>query len=368
LLFPPEFPRVRKFQYTDRTMPSQCSGYAAEDSTGVLSKIEFERRDVGEDDVQIKILYCGMCHSDIHQVRGEWHNSTFPMIPGHEIVGIVEKVGRQVTRFSPGDKAAVGCLVNSCGSCTQCTVHKSEQYCPKPVWTYNSTDVDGTTTMGGYSSHVVVTEKFVLKFPDNLPMDAGAPLLCAGITTYSPMRFYGLDKPGLKVGVVGLGGLGHMAVKFAKAFGMHVTVISTSEHKRQDAIDHLGADGFLVSKNEEQMASAANTLDGIIDTVAMDHDFNQYASLLGVNGKYVVVGLQPEPIKLGAFSLVGKRISFGGSLIGGIQQTQEMLEFCSEKMIVSDIEKVSMEYSNDAFDRMMRGDVKYRFVLDLATI
>jgi D-arabinose 1-dehydrogenase-like Zn-dependent alcohol dehydrogenase len=346
----------------------KCYGYAAKDSSGVLSKIEFDRREVGDSDVHIKILFCGMCHSDIHQVRGEWNNSTFPMVPGHEIVGVVEKVGKHVTKFVVGDRGAVGCLVNSCGSCAQCTVHKSEQYCPKPIWTYNSTDVDGTSTMGGYSTHVVVNEKFALKFPDNLPMDAGAPLLCAGITTYSPMKYYGLDKPGLRLGVVGLGGLGHMAVKFGKAFGMHVTVISTSEGKRKDAVDHLGADAFLVSKDDAQMAAAAKTLDGIVDTVAIDHDFNLYANLLDTNGKYVVVGLQPEPIKLGAFSLIGKRISFGGSLIGGIQETQEMLDFCSAKNIVSDIEKVPMEYANEAFERMIKSDVKYRFVLDLETM
>jgi len=382
----------------------RCHGYAAKDATGTLSKIEFDRRECGENDVHIRILvrvagrgvgwltsadprthahahaharapfaphlqYCGMCHSDIHQVRGEWMNSTFPMCPGHEINGIVEKVGDKVTRFAVGERAAVGCMVNSCKKCDQCTVHKTEQFCEKgPIWTYNAKDVDGTHTMGGYSTHIVVDENFALKFPENLAMDAGAPLLCAGITTYSPMKFYGLDKPGMKIGVVGLGGLGHMAVKFAKAFGCHCTVISTSESKRADAIEHLGADAFVVSSDPAQMAAASKTLDGIIDTVAIDHDFNLYTDLLSINGKYVVVGLQPEPIKLGAFSLVGKRISFGGSIIGGIQETQEMLDFCAEKNIVSDIEKVPMSYANEAFERMIKGDVKYRFVLDLETI
>lgn len=344
----------------------KCTGYAAKDATGLLSKMEFERRECGPCDVHIRILFCGMCHSDIHQVRGEWNNSSWPMCPGHEINGVVEKVGANVTRFAVGERAAVGCLVNSCGSCTQCAVHKSEQYCKQgPIWTYNSKDADGTMTMGGYSSHIVVDEKFALKFPENLPMDAGAPLLCAGITTYSPMRFYGLDKPGMKLGVVGLGGLGHMAVKFGKAFGMHVTVISRSENKKKDALEHLGADAYLVSSDEEQMAAAANTLDGIVDTVAIDHDFNTYVNLLDTNGKYVVVGLQPEPIKFGAFSLIGKRVSFGGSLIGGIQETQEMLDFCSANNIVCDIEKVPMSYANEAFERMIKGDVKYRFVLDV---
>lgn len=289
------------------------------------------------------------------------------MCPGHEICGVVEKVGDSVTRFTVGQRAAVGCMVNSCGSCRQCSVHKAEQYCDKGViWTYNAKDVDGTMTMGGYSSHIVVDEKFALKFPENLPMDSGAPLLCAGITTYSPMKFYGLDKPGMKLGVVGLGGLGHMAVKFGKAFGMHVTVISTSESKKKDALEHLGADAFIVSSDADQMAAAAKSLDGIVDTVSIDHDFDMYTGLLDVNGKYVVVGVQPEPIKLGAFSLIGKRISFGGSLIGGIQETQEMLDFCAEKNITSEIEKVPMSYANEAFERMIKGDVKYRFVLDVA--
>jgi D-arabinose 1-dehydrogenase-like Zn-dependent alcohol dehydrogenase len=322
---------------------------------------------VGDDDVHMKILYCGMCHSDIHQIRGEWSNSMYPMIPGHEITGIVEKVGKNVTKFKEGDKAAVGCMVNSCGSCKQCSVHHCEQFCPKAVWTYNSKDVDGSVTMGGYSTHVVVNEKFVLQFPDNLPMDAGAPLLCAGITTWSPMKHYGLDKEGMRIGIVGLGGLGHMAVKLAKAFGMHVTVISTSGGKKADALENLGADAFLVSTDAEAMASAQGTLDGIIDTVAMKHDFNIYCSLLDTNGKYVVVGLQPEPIELASFSLVFKRIAFGGSLIGGIKETQEMLDFCGEKNIVADIEKISMDYVNTANERMIRGDVKYRFVLDLST-
>jgi D-arabinose 1-dehydrogenase-like Zn-dependent alcohol dehydrogenase len=323
---------------------------------------------VGDDDVHLKVLFCGMCHSDIHQVKGEWNNSTWPMIPGHEITGIVEKVGSNVTKFKPGDKCAVGCMVNSCQSCKQCTEHHCEQYCPQCVFTYNGKDFDGSMTMGGYSTHMVVNEKFVLRFPDNLPMDAGAPLLCAGITVYSPMKHYGLDKEGLKLAVIGLGGLGHMAVKLGKAMGMHVTVVSTHDGKKADAMERLGADAFLVSSDPGAMAAAQGTFDGLIDTVSAKHDFGFYCSLLDTNGKYILVGVPPEPFQVGAFSLLGKRITFGGSLIGGIKETQEMLDLCGAKNIVAEIEKVPMDYVNTAFERMMAGDVKYRFVLDLSTM
>ncbi|KAI8104792.1 hypothetical protein M9434_003344 [Picochlorum sp. BPE23] len=348
-------------------MVHNCKGYAARDPSGQMSPYDFDRREVGADDVHLKILYCGMCHSDLHQVRGEWGNSTFPMVPGHEITGVVEKVGSNVTKFKVGDKAAVGCMVNSCGSCKHCVVD-CEQYCPKCIFTYNAKDVDGTTTQGGYSTHVVVNERFVLKFPENLPLDAGAPLLCAGITVYSPMKYFGLDKEGLRLAVVGLGGLGHMAVKIGKAMGMHVTVVSTHDGKKSIAMEGLGADSFLVSKDEVAMQEAAGTFDGIIDTVSAKHDFGMYCSLLDTNGKYVVVGAPPEPFDVNVFGLLFKRITLGGSLIGGIKETQEMLDFCSAKNIVADIEKVPMDYVNTAMERMLAGDVKFRFVLDLATI
>jgi len=319
---------------------------------------------VGESDVYLKILFCGMCHSDIHQVKNEWLNSNYPMVPGHEIVGIIEKIGSNVTKFKPGDRGAIGCMVNSCGSCKHCSVD-DEQYCPKCVFTYNGKDVDGSITQGGYSSHVVCNEKFVLKFPDNLPLDRGAPLLCAGITVFSPMKYYGLDKEGQKLAVVGLGGLGHMAVKMGKAFGMHVTVISTHDGKKEDAMTNLGADDFIVSKDEKAMAAAQGKFNGIVDTVSAEHDFGMYVSLLDTNGKYVVVGAPPEPFHVSSFSLLFKRITLGGSLIGGIKETQDMLDFCGEKNIVSDIERVPMSYVNTAMERMLRGDVKYRFVIDV---
>lgn len=305
-----------------------------------------------------------MCHSDLHQVRNEWGNSTFPMVPGHEIVGIVEKVGENVTKFKPGDKGAIGCLVNSCGDCKYCAAD-TEQYCPKMVFTYNGTDVDGTATQGGYSSFVVCNDKFVLRFPDTIPMDAGAPLLCAGITVYSPMNYYGLNKAGQRLAVIGLGGLGHMAVKFGKAFGMHVTVVSRSDSKKEDAVSRLGADAFLVSKDADAMAAAAGTFDGIIDTVSAKHDFGEYVGLLDANGKYVVVGAPPDPFQVSAFSLLFRRITLGGSLIGGIKETQEMLDFCAEKKIACEIEKIPMKMVNEALDRMEKGDVKYRFVIDI---
>jgi 8-hydroxygeraniol dehydrogenase len=286
------------------------------------------------------------------------------MVPGHEIVGEVVAVGANVKSFSPGDRAAIGCMVNSCQSCPNCSANQ-EQYCPKCIFTYNGVDVDGSVTQGGYSTSITCNEKFVLKFPNSLPMDAGAPLLCAGITTYSPMRYFGLDKPGMKIGVVGLGGLGHMAVKFGKAFGCHVTVISTSTSKKEEAISRLGADAFIVSKNDDEMKAAANTLDGIVDTVSAQHDLQSYVSLLTINGKMVLVGAPPEPMKIGAFDLLFGRKLVAGSLIGGIKETQEMLDFCAEKGVVSDIEKISGDYVNTALERMYKSDVRYRFVIDV---
>lgn len=289
------------------------------------------------------------------------------MIPGHEIVGEVVEVGSAVTDIKAGERGAIGCMVGSCGDCRECNADL-EQFCPKCVFTYNGVDSDGKPTQGGYSAFIVAPRRFVLRFPESLPMDAGAPLLCAGITVYSPMRYYGIDKPGMRLGVVGLGGLGHMAVKFGKAFGMHVTVISTSPNKKEEAMSRLGADAFIVSKNEEEMQAAAGSLDGIIDTVSAMHDLQAYVALLRASGKYVCVGAPPEPYQISAFALLMRRILVGGSLIGGIKETQEMLDFCAEHNVVSDIEKIPMSYANEAMERLLKADVKYRFVLDLATL
>jgi D-arabinose 1-dehydrogenase-like Zn-dependent alcohol dehydrogenase len=320
---------------------------------------------VGPNDVKLKIAYCGICHSDLHLIKNEWGNSQFPMVPGHEIVGTVTELGSSVSDLKIGDKVAIGCLTNSCRECRQCKAD-SEQYCPGMEFTYNGKEKGtGQPTQGGYSSHIVADRHFVLRFPDNLAMDAGAPLLCAGITVYSPMKYYGLDKPGQRIGVVGLGGLGHMAVKFAKAFGQEVVVISTSPAKKEEACGRLGADKFLVSKNAEEMAAAAATLDGIIDTVSGPHELMPYLSLLGVSGKYVCLGAPTEPYQVSAFPLLFSRISVGGSLIGGIKETQEMLDFCSQKNIVCDIERIPVSYVNEAMERLVKSDVRYRFVLDI---
>lgn len=319
---------------------------------------------VGPDDVLLKVLYCGICHTDLHQIRNEWGGTTYPIVPGHEIAGVVEQVGKNVTEFKAGDKAAIGCMVNSCRTCKQCKKF-NEQYCPKFIATYNGTDVDGTMTYGGYSTAVVCNKDFVLRFPENLAQDAGAPLLCAGITVYSPMKHFGLDKPGMKIAVVGLGGLGHMAVKFGKSFGAHVTVVSRSDKKKDDAMKLLGADDFLVSEDEQQMKEAFGKFDGIIDTVSAKHDLSKYAKILGVDGKYVFVGVPPEPYQIHASELIFKRLSLAGSLIGGIKETQEMLDFCGTHNITCEVEKIKMSDVNEAMERLAKSDVKYRFVIDI---
>ncbi|KAG2425878.1 hypothetical protein HYH02_014941 [Chlamydomonas schloesseri] len=343
---------------------NNCIGYAAQDKSGVLAPYSFDRRAVGPGDVRIQITHAGICHSDLHQVKDEWGGSVFPMVPGHEIVGIVTEVGEGVTKFKPGDRAGVGCMVDSCRTCDTCT-RSEEQFCPKCVYTYNSKHPDGTLAQGGYSSHIVVQEAFTLRLPDNLPLDATAPLLCAGITVYSPMKHFGLDKPGMRLGVVGLGGLGHMAVKIGKGLGLHVTVISTSEAKREEAIKVLGADDFIVSKDAEQMKAATSSLHGIIDTVSAKHDVSALVNLLKVDGKLVMVGVPEVPLDLPVMAIVFKRALISGSLIGGIRQTQEMLNFCGEKGITASIEKIPIDYVNTAYERMLRSDVRYRFVIDV---
>jgi len=342
-------------------------GYAATNPTAPLVPFSFERRTPGPRDVQIEILYCGVCHSDIHQVRDEWGHSIYPMVPGHEIVGRVVKTGESVRKFSKGDLAAVGCLVDSCRQCENCK-QGLEQYCMDgPVGTYNSYERDGKTqTYGGYSSHIVVDEDFVLQVPSNLPLEAVAPLLCAGITTYSPLRHWNIGK-GHRVGVLGLGGLGHMAVKFASAFGAEVTVLSTSPSKEADS-KRLGAHKFVLTTDTEKVKEFRNYFDFIIDTVSAPHDYNLYLRMLATNGVHICVGAPPSPSQFRGMTLIGNRRSIAGSSIGGLPETQEMLEFCSSYHIVADVEVIAMKDINEAYERMLRGDVRYRFVIDMSTL
>ncbi|WP_145137831.1 NAD(P)-dependent alcohol dehydrogenase [Roseomonas gilardii] len=344
-----------------------CTGYAAEAATAPLAPFTFERRDPGPTDVRIDILYCGVCHSDLHQARNEWHNTLYPCVPGHEIVGRVTAVGEAVTRFRVGDLAGVGCMVDSCRECANCQ-EGLEQYCERGfVGTYNGEDKhSGGHTFGGYSRAVVVDQAFVLKVPENLDLAAVAPLLCAGITTYSPLRHWKVG-PGQRVGIVGLGGLGHMAVKFARAFGAHVVLFTTSASKVEDAL-RLGAHEVVLSRDEAAMAREANSFDFILDAVAAQHDINAYLGLLKRDGTLVQVGAPEQPLPVAVFSLIFKRRSFAGSLIGGIAETQEMLDFCGEHGITSDIEMIRMDEINTAYERMIRSDVKYRFVIDMATL
>ncbi|XP_058081249.1 probable mannitol dehydrogenase isoform X3 [Magnolia sinica] len=344
--------------------PQKAFGWAARDSSGVLSPFKFSRRANGDDDVTLKILYCGICHSDLHSVRNDMGNSVYPLLPGHEIVGIVTQVGPNVSKFKVGDKAGVGCMVGSCKSCSSCE-QGSENYCPNMILTYNSTYHDGTMTYGGYSDFLVVNQNFVIHFPESLPLDGAAPLLCAGITVYSPMRYYGLSEPGKHLGVVGLGGLGHVAVKFAKAFGLKVTVISTSPNKEKEAIERLGADSFLVSRDPAQMLAAMGTMDGIIDTVSAVHPILPLIGLLKTNGKLVMVGAPEKPLELPVFPLLFGRKTVAGSVIGGIKETQEMIDFAAKHNITADIEVIQMDYVNTAMERLAKADVRYRFVIDV---
>lgn len=342
-------------------------GYAAQSATEQLAPFNFERREPGLHDVQFEIMYCGVCHSDIHQVRNEWKNSIYPMVPGHEIVGRVNKVGKQVSKFKEGDLAAVGCLVDSCRECSNCK-KGLEQYCKKgPIGTYNTYEKDGkTVTYGGYSHQIVVHEDFVLHVSDKLPIESVAPLLCAGITTYSPLKHWKVGHAH-KVGVVGLGGLGHMAVKFAASFGAEVTMLSTSPGKEVDA-RRLGAHKFALTKDAEQLKGLQSYFDFIIDTVSAPHDYNAYLNMLGTDGIMICVGVPPTPAEILGFNLLGNRRSIAGSAIGGIPETQEMLDYCAEHGITSDVEIIDMAYINEAYERMLNGDVKYRFVIDLKTL
>ncbi|WP_413511733.1 NAD(P)-dependent alcohol dehydrogenase [Myroides odoratus] len=332
-----------------------------------LKQMHIERRALTAKDVAIDILYCGVCHSDLHTARNEWGGTSYPNVPGHEIVGRVTQVGDQVTKYKVGDLVGVGCMVDSCRECESCK-EGVEQYCEKGnIQTYNSFDIHlNKQTFGGYSEAVVVDEDFVLRVPENLDLAATAPLLCAGVTTYSPLRHANVG-PGKKVGIVGIGGLGHMAVKISKAMGAHVVVITTSQSKVEDA-KRLGADEVILSTDAEQMKANASTLHFILDCVSAQHDINAYLGLLKRDGSLTLVGAPEHPLPVAAFSLIMNRKSFSGSLIGGIAETQEMLDFCGKHNLTSDIELIQMQDINKAYDRLLKGDVKYRFVIDMASL
>ncbi len=343
-------------------------GYAVHNATDKLAPWNFERRDVGTNDIQIEILYCGVCHSDIHQVRSEWGPARYPMVPGHEIVGRITAVGARVKNFKAGELAGVGCMVNSCQQCGNCK-NGNQQYCEKGkvVWTYNSVESDETTpTYGGYSTQIVVDENFIVHVSEKLSPAGVAPLLCAGITTYSPLRKWKIGT-GHRVGVLGLGGLGHMAVKFAAAFGAEVTMLSTSPEKERDA-QRLGAHKFCLTKDAEQVKLFNNYFDFIVDTVSAPHDYNMYLKMLRTNGAHICVGIPPVPIQLTGFLLLGNSRTITGSSIGGIRETQEMLDFCAEHTIVSDIEVINIQEINEAYERILKSDVKYRFVIDMQSL
>ena len=348
-------------------MTNNIRGYAAHSPTGRLGLFDFERRSLRPDDIAIEILYCGVCHSDVHNVRNDWGNAKYPMVPGHEIVGRVLEVGSEVKRFKPGDRAGVGCLVESCRHCGACG-KGWEQYCENgATYTYNHADpIDGTRTYGGYSEKIIVSERFALKVPDSLDLGGAAPLLCAGITTYSPLRHWKVG-PGSKVAIVGLGGLGHMGIKLAKAMGAETTLLSRSPGKEADA-RRLGADHVVISTDPAQMAAVAGRFDLIIDTVPYKHDVNPYVPTLASGGTIVMVGYLGPLDDFNTGPLVYNRRGLAGSLIGGIAETQEMLDFCGEHGIHSDIETIRIQDINEAYERLLRADVKYRFVIDMASL
>ncbi len=347
----------------------QAKAYAAAAATAPVASTTITRRDPTDHDVQIEILYCGICHSDLHSVRNEWSEfmaTNYPIVPGHEIVGRVTKVGSAVSKFKAGDLAAVGCMVDSDGTCPQCRAGV-EQFCPNMILTFNSPDKHlGGFTYGGYSESIVVDQRFVLRVPENLKLAGTAPLLCAGITTYSPMRRFKVGK-GKKVGVVGLGGLGHMAVKFGRALGAHVIVFTTSPDKKEDAL-RLGAHEVILSRDANEMQKHVNSFDFILDTVSAAHDINAYLNLLGREGNLTIVGAPPKALGVYAFSLIMRNRSFSGSSIGGIAETQEMLDFCGQHNITADVEVIPIQKVNEAYERLMKSDVKYRFSIDMASL
>ncbi|MDF0643927.1 MAG: NAD(P)-dependent alcohol dehydrogenase [Nitrospira sp.] len=346
-----------------------AKAYGAAGAASSLAATTILRRDPDEQDVQIDILYCGICHSDLHQVRNEWKRAAptvYPCVPGHEIVGRVTRVGSAVTTFKPGDLAAVGCMVDSDKTCQECRAGL-EQFCANMTLTYNSTDKHlGGVTYGGYSESMVVDQRFVLRVPPNLDLAETAPLLCAGITTYSPMRHWGVTK-GKKIGVVGLGGLGHMAVKFAHAFGAHVVVFTTSPNKKDDAL-RLGAREVVISRNADEMKKQIGSFDFILDTLPADHDINAYIELLRRDGTITLVGAPEKPLAVVAFSVIFGRRSLSGSPIGGVSETQEMLDFCAAHHITADVEVIPIQRVNEAYDRLLKSDVKYRFSIDMASL
>ena len=343
--------------------------YSAASAASPLAHTTIARREPTDHDVQIEILFCGVCHSDLHTVRDDWHSvmpTVYPCVPGHEIVGRVTKVGSAVTKYKSGDLAAVGCLVDSDRTCPHCKAGL-ENYCPNQILTFNSPDKHlGGVTYGGYSDSIVVDERFALRVPSNLSLAGAAPLLCAGITTYSPMRHWGVTK-GKKVGVVGLGGLGHMGVKFAHAFGAHVVVFTTTPNKKEDAL-RLGADEVVISRNADEMRKHAGSFDFILDAVSAEHDINAYINLLGLDGNITLVGAPAKPLGVSVFGLIMGRRSFSGSAIGGIPETQEMLDFCGAHNITADVEVIPIQKVNEAYERLLKSDVKYRFSIDMASL
>jgi len=347
----------------------QAKAYSVSSATSAFAPTTISRREPTDTDVQIEILFCGICHSDLHQARNEWKDvmpTAYPCVPGHEIVGRVTKVGSAVVKFKPGDLAAVGCLVDSDRTCPECQAGL-EQFCQNFTLTYNFPDKHtGGVTYGGYSDSVVVDERFVLRVPSNLDLAATAPLLCAGITTYSPMRHWGVTK-GKKVGIVGLGGLGHMGVKFARAFGAHTVVFTTSPSKKDDAL-RLGADEVVLSRDANEMAKHAGSFDFILDAVAADHDLNAYINLLRRDGTLTMVGAPEKPLPIAVFGLIMGRRSLSGSPIGGLAETQEMLDFCGDHNITSDVEVIPIQKVNEAYERLLKSDVKYRFSIDIASL
>lgn len=346
-------------------MTTMVNAYAAPSATEGLVPTQIERRELGPHDILIDIKFSGICHSDIHTVRGEWGPPTFPLVPGHEIAGIVAEIGSAVSKHKIGDRVGVGCLVNSCMECENCLAG-DQQFCEQSVGTYGSTDRDGTMTQGGYATHVVVTENFALKIPEGINLDVAAPLLCAGITTFSPLKHWGAG-PGKNVAVVGLGGLGHMAVKIASAMGAEVTVLSQSLKKKDDGLK-LGASDYRATSDESTFKDLHKHFDLIINTVSASINISDYLGLLRVNGTMVNVGAPAEPLPVNAFALIGGRRSFAGSQIGGIEETQEMLDFCAEHGLGAEIEVISADQINDAYERVLKSDVRYRFVIDTATL
>ncbi|KAL6514205.1 cinnamoyl-Coa reductase [Orobanche hederae] len=346
-------------------MERKTVGWAARDSSGLLSPYSYSLRDTETEDVYLKVMCCGICHTDVHQIKNDLGMSNYPMVPGHEVVGEVMEVGSGVTKFRIGDMVGVGCIVGCCGNCRPCK-SDIEQYCNKKIWSYNDVYSDGKPTQGGFAGAMVVHQKFIVKIPDGMAPEQAAPLLCAGVTIYSPLNHFGLKQSGLRGGILGLGGVGHMGVKIAKAMGHHITVISSSDKKREEALDHLGADDYVVSSDAPRMQELADSLDYVIDTVPVFHPLEPYLSLLKVDGKLILMGVINTPLQFVTPMVMLGRKSITGSFVGSMKETEEMLEFCKEKGLSSTIEIVKMDYVNTALERLEKNDVRYRFVVDVA--